>query len=120
MKLAPRPLGLVALGLAATMLSAHANAAFLYWSKIPVKTGTESKCMQLANGVASQNMQGVRRSNLEIAGTRNGVYVAITCVGRGNGQNAMGVIMAMGDNGPATSGARDFIADKLSKTQFID
>jgi len=113
-------LGLAALGIGGILLAGHADAAFLYWSKIQVKTGTEAKCMQLAAGVAGQNLQGVKKSALEVAGTRNGVYVAITCVGRGGGQNAIGVIMAIGDNGPATIAARDLIADKLSKTQFID
>ena len=113
-------LGLAALGIGGILLAGNADAAFLYWSKIQVKTGTEAKCMQLAAGVAGQNLQGVKKSPLEIAGTRNGVYVAITCVGRGGGQNAIGVIMAIDDNGQATIGARDLIADKLSKTQFID
>lgn len=113
-------LGIVALGLGAILLAGHAEAGFLYWSKIQVKTGTEAKCMQLAYGVASQNLQGVKKSGLEVAGSRNGVYVAITCVGRGGGQQAIGVVMAIGDNGPATVSTRDLIADKLSKTQFID
>lgn len=109
------------LAVATTLAAMPAQAGYLYWSKFPVKTGTEAKCMQLAYGVAGQNgLQGIRRSGLEIAGSKGGVYIAITCVGRGSGQNAIAVVMAMGDNGPATSGLRDLIADKLSKTQFID
>ena len=111
---------IVVLGFAAALLGGPAHAAFLYWSKIQVKTGTEAKCMQLAYGVASKNLQGVKRSALEVAGSKGAVYIAITCVGRASGQNAIGVVMAVGDNGPATSATRDLIVEKLSNTQFID
>lgn len=116
-----RKIGVAGLAIAMAALAAPVGAAHLYWSKFPVKTDTEAKCLQLAYGVVSQNgLQGVKRSKLEVAGSKNGVYVSVTCVGRGGGQNAMAVVMAMSDDGRAALGARDQIAGKLAKTQFID
>ncbi len=109
------------LGLARFLTIGEARASYLYWSKVPVQTGPEAKCMQLAHGVARQNgLQNIRRGPLEIAGSKQGVYVAITCIGRGEGQRAMAVVMAMGDAQQTTIAVRDEIAGKLSKTGFID
>jgi hypothetical protein len=105
--------GLIALSIATVLGAMPASAAYLYWSKFPVKTQSEATCMQFANDVATRNgLQGVRRNSLEVAGTRAGVYVSITCVAR-SPQAAFAVVMAMGDNQQNTVTVRDLVSGKL-------
>jgi hypothetical protein len=105
----------IALLIALTFLAAApARASYLWWSKFEVHVGSEPKCMQLAFSVAQQKLQGVRRSNADVAGTRAGVYVAITCVG------PMAVVMASGDNQQTTRTVHDDVAHSLQGTRFID
>ena len=67
----------------------------LYFEKVAVKTTAESTCLRFARDVArSANFQNAHTSNTEVAGSVDGVYVAITCVGRGN-QPAIAVIMGV-------------------------
>jgi hypothetical protein len=97
-----------------------ARAGSLWWTKIEVHATSEPKCMQLAYGVAAQGMlQGVRRSNAEVAGTRAQVYVSITCIGRGSAP-AIAVVMAMGNDDQSTRRVRDEIAQRLQGTTSID
>lgn len=113
--------GFAALAGAALVLVSPAQAGSLWWSKFPVRTDTEAKCMQLAYGVVAQNgVQSIRRSALEIAGTKAGTYVAITCVGRSSGQQAIAVVMTQGDNDANVRAVRDEISDKLKAVGFID
>jgi hypothetical protein len=106
---------------AMTVLAATpSQASSLSWTKVEVQATSEPKCMQLAYSVAAQGMlQGIRRTNVEVAGTRAQVYVSITCIGRGTA-TAIAVIMAMGSDDQTTRRVRDEIASRLQGTRFID
>jgi len=111
----------VVLALAATSAALPAMASYLYWTKSAVKTDTEVKCLRLAHDVIRQSgYQGTKSSATEVTGSKSGVFVAITCVARGGGQNAIAVVMTMGDADAATMEIRDQIVKKLSGIQFID
>lgn len=98
-----------------------AQAAYLYWSKFPVRTQSEAQCMSFAYGVAvQQGVKNVRRTAIEVAGTKGTIYVSITCVGRGGGQNAIALVMTVGDTAASTIAVRDQIAGQLSKTVAFD
>ncbi len=93
------------------IVASRAQAASLYWSKFAVKTQSEKTCMQFAADVASRHgLQNIRRIPIEVAGTKGSSYVAMTCVGRGGGQSAIGIVMVMGDAAAAATGLRDELA----------
>jgi hypothetical protein len=101
------------------LAAAPVQAGAFWWSKVQVRASSEPKCMQLAYSVATQKLQGVRRSNSEISGNRAGVYVAITCIDRGSAPT-LAVVMATGNDLPGTRAVHDEIAKSLAGTQFID
>jgi hypothetical protein len=88
--------------LAGLSLAIPAHAAALYFEKAVVKTSSEATCLKFAGDVArNQAFKNVHKSNAEVAGEKDGAYVAITCVGRG-GQPAIAVVMSTaGDFGVA-------------------
>jgi hypothetical protein len=109
----------VAAGLCCGATGAH--AASLYWKKFAVRTQSEAQCLGFAYGVASrQGLQNIRHTAIEVAGTRGNTYVSITCVGRGGGQNAMAIVMAISDVAADAIAIRDQIAGTLSKTVAFD
>jgi len=59
----------------------------------------------------SLNYQHIRVSRDEIAGDRPGVYAAITCVGT---SPATAVVMVVGDDDGATSGAKDELRQRIA------
>jgi uncharacterized RmlC-like cupin family protein len=76
--------------------------------------------MSLAYGVAGrQGLQNIRRTALEVAGTKGNTYVSITCVGRG-GQSAIAIVMVTSDAPASAQAIHDQIASALSKTVAID
>ena len=91
--------------------SAHADA--LFFEKAVVKTASETTCLGFAADAArTLNFQNGHRSASEVAGVKDGVYVSITCVGRGQ-QNAIAVVMAVApDFGKAQQVGR-LVADKV-------
>jgi hypothetical protein len=110
----------IALLIALTFLAAApVRASALWWSKTEVHVSSEPKCMQLAFSVAREKLQGVRRSNEEVSGTRTGVYVSITCIGRGTG-TPIAMVMAMGDSDQGTRAVRDDVVRGLEGARFID
>jgi hypothetical protein len=59
-----------------------AQAVSLYWGKTPVHTSRLQECLAFANdAMRNLNVQNIRLSRDEVAGTSGGTYAAITCVG---------------------------------------
>lgn len=82
----------------ALALSQEAGAAALYFEKTLVKTSSEKTCLRFAGDVArNQQFKNVHKGPLEVAGEKEGAYVAITCVGRPN-DRAMAVVMSAADS----------------------
>ncbi len=100
---------------------ANAQAASLYWSKFPVKTQSEKTCMQFAFDVASRHgLQNIRRIAIEVAGTKGTAYASMTCVGRGGGQSAMGIVMVVSDAANVATALRDELATALKGIVCFD
>jgi hypothetical protein len=75
-----------------------AGAAALYFEKTQVKTSSEQSCMRFADDATrNQGFRNVHKNGLEVAGEKNGAYVSVTCVGRGN-QPAVAVVMSVSDS----------------------
>jgi len=99
--------------LAGWLAATPADAAALYFEKVAVKTSSEGTCLKFASDVAGRNaFRNVHKSKSEVAGEKDGAYVAITCVGRG-GQPAIAVVMSTaGDFGVAKQ-AGHMVADRM-------
>lgn len=94
------PLGLAAIAFvaAAAVPAQDAVAASLYFEKLQVKTSSEKTCMSFAGDVARElHFRNPHKSGLEVAGEKDGAYVAITCVGR-QGQPAIAIVMSTADS----------------------
>jgi hypothetical protein len=84
-------------GVAVASLSfaSPAHAAALYFEKVIVRTSSEGTCLRFAGDVArNQGFSNVHKSSAEVAGEKDGAYVAITCIGRRN-EGAVAVVMAL-------------------------
>ena len=100
--------------------AAIARADALYFEKTTVKTSSEATCLRFAGDV-SRNL-GFRNghsSASEVAGTVNGVYVSITCVGRGQ-QPAIAVVMAVAGNFALAQQTGHLVASKVSGVVCFD
>jgi len=60
---------------------------------------------------------GIRHNDAETTGSKNGVYVSVTCVG--TLPRAPAVVMAVGGNDSDTKRIRDELRDKVAKTQGL-
>jgi len=90
--------GSLVTGALALALSQEARAAALYFEKAIVKTGSEKTCLRFADDVArNQQFKKVHKNAFEVAGEKDGAYVAITCIGRPN-QQAIAVVMSTADS----------------------
>jgi hypothetical protein len=110
-------LGMVVCALA---LASIAKADALYFEKIQVGTRSEATCLRFAGDVArTQAFQNVHKSQFEVAGVKNGVYLSITCVGRGE-MDAIAVVMAVAPNFTNAKQMGEFVAKKVSGIRCID
>jgi hypothetical protein len=108
-----------ALIVALCLHAAGAEAAYLYWASVKVKTASVGTCMNFAHGTLSGlNYQGIRVSASEVAGSANGVYVAITCLGTPGRATAM--VMAVGEQGAPVAQARDRVRDRIAGMILFD
>jgi len=97
-----------------------AKADSLYFEKAQVNTRSEATCMQFAANVAhAQGFQNWHSTPAEFAGSVNGVYVSITCIGRGQ-LPAIAVVMAMAPNFGAAQQTGHMIADRMRGIQCMD
>jgi len=99
-------------------IDASAAPYFLYWSKVFVRTSSESRCMQFAYHVATQKLHQVKRSNLEVSGSGPNAYVSMTCIG--TPQRAMAVVMVVSDSDAAARNLRDQIASAVQREISFD
>ena len=97
-----------------------AKADALFFEKVAVRTSSEATCLRFAGDVArNESFQNVHKSQSEVAGTKNGVYVSITCVGRGQ-QEAIAVVMAVAPNFGVAQQIGHLAADKIRGITCID
>lgn len=111
----PRKLAMSAFVAAVAFLSTagSANAVSLYWTKTPVKSASVKTCLSFASTAMSEvGMQNIRVSSMEIAGTRAGVYAAITCFA--TAPQATAIVMAAGDNGNDTKRLSEELQRKIA------
>jgi len=102
-------------------MATNVEGASFYWSKFPVKTQSEKTCMQFAADVARQHgLQNIRRIPIEVAGTKGNAYVAMTCVARGSGQSALGMVMVIDESAGAATAVRDELATAFQRIGCID
>jgi hypothetical protein len=105
---------------AGALLAAPADAAALYFEKTVVKTGSEATCLKFAGDVArSEAFRNVHKSNMEVAGEKDGAYVAITCVGRG-GQAAIAVVMSVSGDFAVAKQVGHRVADGIKGVSCFD
>lgn len=99
---------------------AQAHAAALYFEKSVVKTSSEKTCLSFASDVANtQRFRNAHRSASEVAGEKDGAYVAITCVGRPN-QQAVAVVMSTSESFETAKAVGRAVADRIKGIACFD
>lgn len=97
-----------------------ASASYLYFEKVPVKSASEATCLRFAHDVGrNQGLAKLKRTNAEVAGEKDGAYIAITCVGRGQ-QPAIGIVMSMAPSFETARNVGRHIAGRLKLITCID
>jgi hypothetical protein len=101
--------------------AAPAHAYSWYWSKVEVKTSSWKTCMNFASDAARHsNLTNVKRDNVGVGGTRNGISVAITCVATGGNSPAMAVVIVVGDSDQPTHQLHNDLVAFITKVGCID
>jgi hypothetical protein len=96
-----------------------ASAVSLYWGETPVHTNSTRTCLSYATtAMRAANVQHIRQSSNEVAGTLGGTYAAITCVG--TSPRATAIVMVAGDDGGATARLRDTLRGKIAGVVSFD
>jgi hypothetical protein len=99
-------------GITLVCVTGTAQAVSLYWGKTPVHTSKLQECLSFANdAMRSLNVQHIRLSRDEVAGTSGGTYAAITCVGT---NPVTEVVMVGGNDNAETSRMRDALRQKIA------
>jgi hypothetical protein len=105
----------ISAGVAAGMSLAaaeNANAVSLYWAKTPVHSSVLNECLSFAyDAMRNLNIQNIRRSRDEVAGTSGGTYAAITRVGT---SPVTAVVIVAGDDQGETSRVADSLRRKIT------
>lgn len=92
----------------------------LFFDKVAVKTASEVTCLGFASDTArGLGFRNVHKSGSEVAGEKNGAYIAITCIGRGN-QPAIAVVMSVAPDFNVAKQAGQMVANKIKGIQNID
>lgn len=101
--------------------SSPANSAALFFYKTTVRTSSEKTCYGFARDTArSLQFANVRSNNLEVAGEKDGAYISITCIGRGNGMQAVAVVMSVADNFDVAKRAGTLAGEKIKGIVCFD
>lgn len=101
-------------------MTPRASAEALFYEKVAVKTSSEATCMRFASDVArNQGFRNPHSSPAEVAGEKDGAYVSITCVGRGQ-QNAIAVVIAMAPNFGLAKQVAGLVADRIKGITCFD
>ena len=108
------------IGTLAAVASSEAVAAALYFEKVQVKTTSEATCFKFAETVArSESFRNTHKNRLEVAGEKDGAYVAITCVGRGSSA-AIAVVMSTSDSFDTAKRVGHAVADRVKGVVCFD
>lgn len=112
--------GPAALLLTASLLAApDAGAAALYWTKTPVKSASVKTCLGFAStAMRAAGMQNIRVSPMEVAGTHQGAYVAITCVN--TAPRASAIVMAAGEDLAAVRRLSETLQQRIAGVILFD
>jgi hypothetical protein len=106
----------LALSLAA---AGEAGAAALYWTKTPVKSDSVKTCLGFAStAMRAAGMNGIRVSPMEVAGSRGGVYAAITCFK--TAPRASAIVMATGDDLAPTRALSEDLQRRIAGVILFD
>ena len=98
----------------------QARAASLYFNRTPIKASSERVCYTFAADTARlEGFQNVHKNALEVAGTKDGAYVSITCVGRGN-QPALAIVMSVADSFDIARRVADSAANRIKGIVCFD
>jgi hypothetical protein len=109
-------LGCVATAAGALAASAVASAVNLYWAYIPVAAASVNDCLSLAmDAMRGVNVQNVRRSSVEVEGSRKGIYATIVCIA--TTPRATAVVMVAGDDERETVRTRDDLRQRVAATK---
>ena len=101
-------------------LTSTSEADALFFDKAAVKTSSEATCLRFAGDVArNQAFRNVHKNPNEVAGEKDGAYVAITCVGRGQ-QPAIAIVMAVAPNFELAKRVGQFVAGRMKLITCID
>jgi hypothetical protein len=101
----------------ATSLAAQCNR-YLYFGKTSVFADNMPTCYSVVLGAMTQSgYAAVTRNPDEITGSKNGVYVSVTCVA--TLPRVTAVVMAMGEVDTATKQIRDELRDKIAGTKGL-
>jgi len=110
----------LAAALGSTFSGLPARADALFFEKAAVKTGSEATCLRFAGDVArNQGFRNVHKNTAEVAGEKDGVYVAMTCVGRGQ-QPAIALVMAVAPSFERARQVGHLVADRMKLITCID
>lgn len=109
----------VAAAMAALLALPEAGATALYWTKTPVKSSSVKTCMGFASDVMhNARVQGIRVSNMEVAGSRGSSYVAITCFS--TLPQATALVMVAGDELAETRQLSEELQKKIANIIKFD
>jgi hypothetical protein len=107
--------------MAASLLAApDAGAVALYWTKTPVKTASVKTCLGFAStAMRAASVQNIRVSPMEVAGSHQGAYVAITCFN--TAPRATAIVMAAGEDLAAVRRLSETLQQRIAGViQFDD
>lgn len=94
------------------MPSQSQTGNYLYWGSTALTTGSVRTGFEFAaDALRVGGFSNIRRSANEVAGTKGGIYVAITCVG--TAPRVTAIVMATGGNNAATAQTRDQVVQKI-------
>ena len=101
-------------------LASPAHAGSLYFEKVAVQTSSERTCLSFASTAArTQGLSNVHKSNSEVAGEKDGAYVAMTCIGR-SGQPAVAVVMSIADDFGVAKAAGHMLSESVKGVVCTD
>lgn len=90
-------------------------AASLFYFKGPTKAPNERVCLSFARDQAQRHgLQNIKRDNLGVGGTRNGLFAVMTCVGN------FVVVMVAGDGGANGAPLAKELFDAVRSETCID
>ena len=66
------------------------------------------------------NLANIKRDNLGVSGSRNGISVTLTCIGTGGNSPAMAVVIVVGDSDQPTHQLHNELVGFITSVGCID